>query len=70
MDFGGTSLRVGDQLPRGFALHPSIEHVSPALKHDFPLGEVAVHIVNRRDPVPRRVGQAHLDPTIIELGAI
>ena len=70
VDLGGTLLRVGDQVFCGFALHPSVEHVSPALKHDLPLGEVAVHVVDGRDPVPGRVGQAHLDPAIIELGAV
>ncbi len=67
---GGTLLRVGDEVFCGFALHPSVEHISPALKHDLPLGEVAVHVVDGRDPIPRRVSQAHLDPAIIELGAI
>src|SRR5208282_4574081 len=60
VNLGGTSLRVGDQLFCGFALHPSVEHIGPALKHDLPLGEVAVHVVDGRDPVPGRMGQAHL----------
>ena len=70
VDLGGTPLRVGNQLLCRFAVHPRVERISPALKHDLPLGEVAVHVVDGRDPVPGGMGQAHLDPAIIELGAI
>lgn len=55
VDLGGASLRVDDQRLGGFPFHRGVDHISPALKHDLPLGKVAVHIVDSRDPVPRRV---------------
>ena len=70
MDLCGALLRIGDQLLGRFALHPGVEHVSPALKHDLPFGQVAVYVVDSRDPVPRRMSQAHLDPAIVKLGTV
>lgn len=71
VDIGGTSLRIGDQLFCGSCPSPKRRACQPSTGPlIFPLGEVAVHVVDGRDPVPGRAGQAHLDPAIIKLGAV